>query len=66
MNSLFSKFSLLFHCDYGQITKGYKTVTELTEKLLKNDNAGKSGYNLVIYIDFSGGRCYNIYRKTNQ
>ena len=46
------KFSLLFHCVYGEITKGYKTVTEFAEKLLKNDNAGKSGYNVVIYIDF--------------
>lgn len=65
MNSLFFKFSLFFHCDYGGITKGYKTVTEIAEKLLKNDNVRKSGYNVVIYIDFLRRGCYNIYRKQN-
>lgn len=63
MNSIFLKFSPLFHCDYGRITNGYKTVTKSVKKLLKNDNIGKTGYNSVIYLDFLLRWWYNIARK---
>lgn len=63
MNSIFLKFSPLFHCDYGRITNGYKTVTKSVKKLLKNDNIEKSGYNSVIYLDFFLRWWYNIARK---
>ena len=35
----------------------------MPKKLLKNDNLSKSGYNSVIYLDFSLREWYNIARK---
>jgi len=47
------------------MTNGYKTVTKSGEKLLKNYRIRISGYNPVIYIDFSFLVCYNMFRNTS-